>query len=76
MASNAFKIRVEIKAFRKGDEARVFIEEYDNWAHADAAYCAYSALVPLKQSYILAVDLIEVKQEVLHKSVSKLKAAA
>lgn len=76
MSTELFKVRVEIRAFKKGDEARVVIEEYDSWSEADKAYVAYNVLVGLKQSIVLAVDLIEVKKEVLHKSASRLRVVS
>lgn len=66
--SKQFEVRVTERAFIKGDEARVRKEWYDEWQKADKAFCAYNELQLLDESAILYAELIEHKQEVVHKS--------
>lgn len=62
-----FEVRITERAFVKGDEAKVRREWYDDWQTADKAFCAYNALVAIEESAILFAELIEHKQEVVHK---------
>lgn len=65
--SKQFEVRVTERAFIKGDEGRVRKEWYDEWQQADKAFVAYNTLVCIEESAILFAELIEHRQEVVHK---------
>lgn len=46
-------------------------ESYTDWATADKAFCAYRALIDIEGSNILNVELIEHREETVHKAASK-----
>lgn len=68
-----FEIRVTQKAVLKGDADQIRKEEYDTWAVADTVYCLYRDLVKVPGSGIIAAELIEHRQEVFHKNISRSK---
>jgi hypothetical protein len=66
-----FTVRVEMNAFPKGSATANREENYDAWSDADEAFCAYRKLALLPGSIIQHVELIEHREEVVHKSASK-----
>lgn len=66
-----FTVRVEIAVYPRGNETTSVEESYLTWAQADAAFCAYRELAKLESSKIHYVELIEHRDEVIHKTASK-----
>jgi hypothetical protein len=66
-----FTVRVEIAVYPRGKEITSVEESYSTWADADSAFCAYRDLARLETSKIHYVELIEHRDEVVHKTASK-----
>ena len=66
-----FTVRVEIAVYPRGNETTSVQESYSTWAEADTAFCAYRDLAKLDASKIHYVELIEHRDEVVHKTASK-----
>jgi hypothetical protein len=69
--SSQFTVYVEMYAHQKGDIKTSFEESHNSWKEADAAWCAYKALIGVPGSRILHAELIEHRQERVHRSASK-----
>jgi hypothetical protein len=64
-----FTVSVELR-YKKFTPIQIE-EQYDNWADADKAWCAYRALVGLDSSCVVHTELIEHRNEIVHKHAAK-----
>ncbi len=66
-----FTVRIEIAVYPRGNETTTVEESYSIWADADKAFCAYRDIAKLDNSKIHYVELIEHREELVHKTASK-----
>jgi hypothetical protein len=66
-----FTVRAEVVAFPRGKETVQVEESYTDWQRADTAYLAWRSLSQLSESKVQFVELIEHREEVVHKTATK-----